>query len=96
MNATLVSIVAVAGLLIGSSAVVHAQVGSNRHGVESAGHKTRGDGSVTTRHHRIDRDDVDGFGAGTTGFGERDSDDRLRNDRDDRMMDSDTRGIDKQ
>ncbi len=32
----------------------------------------------------------------TAGFGGRDRDDRLRGDRDDRMMDKDTRGIDKQ
>jgi hypothetical protein len=101
MSAKILSIVAAAGLLIGSSAIVHAQTRGHHHGglgtsSASPGHKMQSEGSrggpgargLALRQHGV-RDDVDGYDSRTTGFGGRDSDDRLRNDRDDQMMDSD-------
>ena len=116
MTRKLLSIAAVAGLLLGSTAIMRAQGGGmsagpgssgaspgaemqsegNRSGPEASGvARGRESGGEDTlgrgdRDQKMRRDGDDH----TTGFG-RDSDDRLHNDRDDQMMDTDTRGIGK-
>jgi hypothetical protein len=116
MKTKLLSIAAVAGLLIGSTALVQAQTRGGMGGGPGAsgaspGHEMQREGSRggpgasgfapghergTTGAGDRDRDDeISGDGDRTTGFGGRDRDDRLRDDRDDRMMDNDSRGIDK-
>ena len=105
MNTKLLSIAAVAGLLMGSTAIVQAQMGGSRNGpgasATSPGHEMQREGSkgrpgasgfARDRGDKMrgDRDDR------TTGFGGRDRDDRLRHDTDDRNMDNDRRGIDKE
>jgi hypothetical protein len=110
MNAKVLSIAAAAALLIGATAIVQAQTRSSPGASGSSSgpamqqHGTRGfapgrEGTTGAG----DRDDRRGDRAGrlrgddddrTTGFGGRD--DRLRGDREDQLMDSDTRGIDKE
>ncbi len=102
MNAKLVSIAALAGLLAGFTAIGHAQAAGDRQdpaaSSASGGHEMWSEGNRSRRGasqgHRLDRDDVDGSGDRTTGFGGHDGDDRLHDDGDDRMMDNDRRGID--
>jgi len=113
MNTKILSIAAVAGLLIGSTAMVQAQVrgGTSSPGASGAspGHEMQEHGSkggpgasgFAPGHEMQKQGSKGGPGAsgfapghqGTTGAGDRD--DRPRGDRDDRMMDQDKRGIDK-
>ena len=102
MNTKILSIAAVAGLLIGSTAVVQAQSSRMGGGASGAspGHEMQEHGSkggpgasgFAPGHNKGttgagDRDDR------TNGFGGRDGDDRPRHDTD--GMDNDRRGIDK-
>jgi len=102
MNTKILSIAAVAGLLIGSTAVVQAQ-SRNMGGASRAspGHEMQegkgrggpGASRLAPGHNRTttgagDRDDR------TNGFGGRDADDLPRHDTD--GMDNDRRGIDKE
>lgn len=116
MRTTFLSIAAVAGLLLGSTAIVCAQGGAMKAGPGSTG-ATVGAAILSDRNtsgpetsglasgHQSGREDTLGRADRdekirsegddrTTGFG-RDSDDRLRNDRDDQMMDNDTHGMGK-
>src|SRR5262249_38575715 len=110
------SIAAVAGVLLGSTAILHAQGGgtgagsgsfgaSSGAGMQSEGGMGGPESSGSAADHESGRKDTLGRGDRerkirsegddrTTGFG-RDGDDRLRNDRDDQMMDNDARGIGK-
>jgi hypothetical protein len=121
MNVKVLSIAAMAGLLIGSTALVQAQNrgGGGMGGASSAspGHEMQSPGASGERseggpgasgfspgHEMREGEGRGGPGASglapghdrdTTGSSSRDRDDRLRGDRDDRMMDKDSRGIDK-
>ena len=105
MNTKLLS-VAAAVVLIGSTALVQAQSRGGTASSAAPGHQMQSPGGSG---ERSEGPAASGFspghdkgktGAGdrddrTTGFG-RDTDDRLRGDRDDRMMDNDRSGIDKE
>ena len=111
MNTKLLSIAAAAGLLIGSTALVQAQSRGGGPSGASPGHEMQEKGSkggpgasgYSPGHEMQRKGSKNGSGASgfarghnkeTTGAGGRG--DRLRGDRDDRMMDKDTRGIDKE
>ena len=102
MNMKLLSLAA-AAVLVGSTALVQAQIRGGGASNASPGHEMKeghgkggsGASSLAPGHNKStsgagDRDDR------TTGFGGHDRDDRLRGDRDDRMMDNDSRGVDKE